>query len=76
MEDWSHDAGDEKRVRYEAFTEATAQRVSDIGTSKGSNVRSAQEVTRRLFEATAADATKVTDQMIADAYDEIDNPET
>jgi len=72
MEDWDEDAGDEKRKQYEAFRDATAQRVSDIGTSKGSNVRSAQVVTRRLFESTGGDATKVTDDDIAKAYDEID----
>jgi len=70
------DPGDaEKSKRYKAFIEATTQRVSDIGVSKHSNIRSAQTVTRRIFEATAGDASKVTDQMIADAYDEIDRGE-
>ena len=72
MENWNNDPSDEKRKRYEAFKEATRQRVTDIGVGKGSNVRSAQEATRRLFEATGGDSDKVTDQMIADAFDDID----
>lgn len=62
----------ERKRKFFEFVGSTEERVSDIGARKGSTVRSAQAVTRRLFEATGGDAGKVTDEDIAKAFDEVD----
>jgi hypothetical protein len=69
MEEFDNDP---TRELYRAFKEAIKQRIHDVGVSKGSTIRRAQAVERRLFDRFDGDASKVTDDDITRAYDEVD----
>jgi hypothetical protein len=60
--------------RFQTFREAIKQRVHDVGVNKSSTIRRAQAVERRLFDSFDGDASKVTDDDISKAYDEVDEP--
>lgn len=62
----------EQKRKFFEFAEATEERVGNIAEQKGSTYRRAQKVTRRLFESSGGDATKVTDDDIARAFDDVD----
>ncbi len=67
--------GSPDNKRYHAFKEATRDRINEECIRRRSTTRSAQAVEEHLFETTGGDASTVTDQMIADAFDEIDKPD-
>ena len=63
---------DPESRKFFAFADKITRRVSDIGRDKKSTVRSAQRVVEVLHEATNGEADKVTDEMIASTFDEVD----
>ena len=69
MEDFSRQQ--EKKKLFE-FEEVIEERVTDVGAQKGATMRQAQNVTQRLFERFSGDASKVTDEDIASAFDTLD----
>ena len=61
-----------EKERFRKFNEVIEQRVADIGAGRGTTMRSAQAVIRRLFTSSEGDATKVTDDDIRDVFDVVD----
>lgn len=65
---------EQEKKRFFEFAEAIEERVGGIAAQKGSTYRRAQAVTRRLFQSSGGDVTKVTDENISKALDDVDDP--
>lgn len=61
----------EKQRAYRQFVETTHDSVTEIGHRRGRSVRDAQSVTRSLFQTANGDATKVTNEEVEKAYDNL-----
>ena len=72
MENVSKTQTQEEKRKFFEFVEAIEQRVNDIGTNKGSKMRSADAVVEHLFQLSNGGPTKVTDAKISTIFDDMD----
>lgn len=63
----------ERRAKFDAFLDATEERIGKEGMSRGRTIREAQHVAQQLFNATEGDASKVTDKMIEDEWSKLES---